>query len=162
MNTLLTRFSHRALVQLRASLSAGLFAFLVTLPSLACAQAQAQAEAQGPETGAYMLQTTLGLGFVLLLLMALLWVMKRTGLNQGFKQSGFYKVVASSSLGPRERIVLVEVGDTWLMLGITQHSINTLHSMPKNSIDLGNKEASAQAFASMLDKFKQIKKPTHE
>ena len=41
-------------------------------------------------------------------------------------------------MGTRERIALVEVGDTWLVLGIAPGQISTLHSMPKGEIPSAN------------------------
>jgi flagellar protein FliO/FliZ len=33
-------------------------------------------------------------------------------------------------VGQRERVVVVEVGATWLVLGVTSNQVNTLHSLP--------------------------------
>lgn len=41
------------------------------------------------------------------------------------------QVVGSLSLGQRERIVVVQVGDEQLVLGVTSSQINTLHLLPK-------------------------------
>jgi flagellar biosynthetic protein FliP len=38
------------------------------------------------------------------------------------------KVVSSSSLGQRERVVVVEIDGTWLVLGVTASQINTAHA----------------------------------
>lgn len=103
-------------------------------------------------------QTVLGLLFVIFLLFGLLWLMKRSGLAGPGQGNGIYKVLHVSSLGAREKIALVEVGDTWLLLGMTQHSINTLHTMPKGSISLNaaNPQA-AEAFARLLEKIRKPK-----
>ncbi|MDX1669540.1 MAG: flagellar biosynthetic protein FliO, partial [Limnobacter sp.] len=67
----------------------------------------------------------------------------------------FYKIIQVSSLGAKEKIALIEVGDTWLVVGMTQHSINTLHSMPKNSLKVASQTGStSEAFSKMLDKLK--------
>lgn len=100
------------------------------------------------------LQATLILLFVLALLIALLWLLKRAGVGTGQRRGGFYKVLATSALGPREKIVLIEVGDTWLVLGMTSSSINTLHSMPAGSITLNNSLSPALDFAKMLERIK--------
>lgn len=105
----------------------------------------------------HLLQTTLGLLFVLGLLLVLAWVLKRAGFTPSQKRGGFYKVLATSALGPREKIVLVEVGNTWLVLGMTSHSINTLHSMPAGSIELDELQNPAVAFAKLLDRVKNPK-----
>ena len=43
------------------------------------------------------------------------------------------KVIGGVALGPRERLVLVEVGDTWLVIGLVPGQIRTLHRLPKGS-----------------------------
>lgn len=102
----------------------------------------------------HLLQTTLGLLFVIGLLLALVWLLKKLGIGNATRRGGFYKVLATSALGPREKIVLVEVGDTWLVLGMTSHSINTLHSMPAGSIELEELQNPTVNFAKMLDRMK--------
>ena len=109
--------------------------------------------ADSPMTG-HLLQTTLGLLFVIGLLLALVWLLKKLGFGNQQRKGGFYKVLATSALGPREKIVLVEVGDTWLILGMTSQSINTLHSMPAGSIELEEFQNPAANFAKMLDRMK--------
>lgn len=112
--------------------------------------------ADSPMTG-HLLQTTLGLLFVIALLMGLVWLLKRMGIGNQQKRGGFYKVLATSALGPREKIVLVEIGDTWLVLGMTSQSINTLHSVPAGSIDLDEIQNPALNFAKMLERVKSGK-----
>ena len=102
----------------------------------------------------HLLQTTLGLLFVLALLMALVWLLKRMGIGNQKRRGGFYKVLATSALGPSEKIVLVEIGDTWLVLGMTSNGINTLHSMPAGSIELDGLQSPAVNFAKMLERMK--------
>ncbi len=88
------------------------------------------------------------------LLLVLAWALKRMGVGHNQRRGGFYKVLAMSALGPREKVALVEVGDTWLVLGMTAHSINTLHSMPAGSIELDNPQNPAASFAKMLERVK--------
>lgn len=126
---------------------------------LVCAQEAAttatatMGTADSPMTG-HLLQTTLGLLFVIGLLFALVWLLKKLGIGNHQRRGGFYKTLATSALGPREKIVLIEVGDTWLILGMTSQSINTLHSMPAGSIELEEFQNPAASFAKMLDRMK--------
>lgn len=108
----------------------------------------------------HLLQTTLGLLFVIGLLFALVWVLKRLGIGAPQRRGGFYRVLATSALGPREKIVLVEIGDTWLVLGMTHNSINTLHSMPAGSIDIDTAQTPAVNFAKLLERVKTGKTST--
>ena len=115
--------------------------------------------AGSPMTG-HLVQTTLGLFFVVGLLLVLVWLLKRLGIGNQKRRGGFYKVLATSALGPREKIVLVEIGDTWLVLGMTSHSINTLHSAPAGSIELDDIQNPALNFAKMLERVKTGKVKT--
>ncbi|MFN4330291.1 MAG: flagellar biosynthetic protein FliO [Limnobacter sp.] len=108
--------------------------------------------AQQASPNDHLVQTTLGLLFVLGLLMALAWVLKRAGLAPQSKRGGFYKVIAMSHLGPREKIALIEVGDTWLVVGMTAHSINTLHTLPAGSLTVEEAANPAATFAKLLNK----------
>ena len=44
---------------------------------------------------------------------------------------GNMRVISGIALGPKERIVLVEVEDNWLVIGIVPGQIRTLHTLPK-------------------------------
>lgn len=80
-----------------------------------------------PDQGAYLVQVLLGLMFVLALVFAAAWLLKRVG--QGtFTGSGHMNIVATLPMGTRERIVLVDVGGQQILLGITATTINTLHA----------------------------------
>ncbi|MCE2680172.1 MAG: flagellar biosynthetic protein FliO [Burkholderiales bacterium] len=93
---------------------------------------------------------------VLGLMLGLAWALKKFGITRTLTGNHFIKTLAVMSLGAREKIALVEVGETWLVLGITPHAINTLHSMPKGSMELPGNLATAQTFASLLER---VKKP---
>ena len=77
-------------------------------------------------------KTALGLALVLLLIWGLATIVKR--FKPGHRLQGqSLRVVASQSVGARERVVVVEVDDTWLVLGVTPGSVNRLHEMPAKS-----------------------------
>ena len=75
------------------------------------------------------------------------------------KHGSFMKTLAVANLGTREKITLVEIGDVWLVLGITPSSINTLHTLPKGSFDLSGNIDTAQAFSKFLER---VKRPQHK
>lgn len=43
------------------------------------------------------------------------------------------KIIGGVALGPRERIVLLEVGNEWLVIGIVPGQIRTLHRLEKGT-----------------------------
>lgn len=57
------------------------------------------------------------------------WLLQRVR-NRGPLQHRLLKVIASTAVGNRERVVVVEVSDTWLVLGVTSGSVTRLHEMP--------------------------------
>ena len=40
-------------------------------------------------------------------------------------------MIGGVALGPKERLVLVEIGETWLVLGVAPGQVNTLHTLAK-------------------------------
>ena len=82
-------------------------------------------------SGSYV-QAGLALLLIVGLLGATAWLARKVSGGKGFGQAGL-KVIGGVALGPRERIVLVEVGDTWLVVGVVPGQIRTLHRMPKGS-----------------------------
>ncbi|WP_242472394.1 flagellar biosynthetic protein FliO [Ectothiorhodospira mobilis] len=75
---------------------------------------------------AYLLQLVLGLGVVIAAILVLGFVLRRTG-GVGGRLSGEFRVLGSVSLGARERMVLVQVGEQQLVLGVAPGQVRTLH-----------------------------------
>lgn len=74
-------------------------------------------------------RTSVGLLVVIGLILVCGALLKRFGPYRKYGDQSL-DVVASQSLGPRERVVVVEIDDTWLVLGVTSNNVNTLHTMP--------------------------------
>ena len=83
----------------------------------------------GPSAG-NLLQTIFALTLVLGVLFALAWFMKRYGPKAG-SGSANLNVVGALNLGGRERIIVVEVGDQWIVVGASPGRINALATMPR-------------------------------
>ncbi|EPF16410.1 Flagellar protein fliO [Cedecea davisae] len=69
-------------------------------------------------------------GIVIFILVAA-WLAKRfgfTGAGVGVKKS--LNISASVSVGPRERVVVIDVEDARLVLGVTATQITHLHTLP--------------------------------
>ncbi|PTQ77848.1 flagellar protein FliO/FliZ [Nitrosomonas oligotropha] len=62
------------------------------------------------------------------------WLLKRFSLIPA-AASGVVKVVAAAGVGQRERVVVVEIDQTWLVLGVAPGRVNTLHTMTKPGSD---------------------------
>ncbi len=76
-------------------------------------------------TGHY-LQMMLGLVFVVALIIGLAWFMRRMG-NFQTTAAGALKILGGVSVGQRERVLLLQAGDTQLLLGVAPGQIRTLH-----------------------------------
>ncbi|WP_332853035.1 flagellar biosynthetic protein FliO [Duganella sp. S19_KUP01_CR8] len=83
--------------------------------------------------GGGLLQTTFALMFVLALLVGLAWFLKRYGpKNLGGGRN--VKLVGALSVGARERILVVEVGEQWIVVGASPGRMNALATMPRQEI----------------------------
>ena len=85
-------------------------------------------------------QVVLSLLLVLAAVVLVAWLLKRINLPQ-HGASGLLKVVSGVAVGQRERIVLVEVNDTWLVVGVAPGQVRTLHSMPKADIPVAGADS---------------------
>ena len=85
--------------------------------------------AQGAAGGG-TLEITLTLLVVVAFLAGLAWLAKRVrgGVSRG--GGARIQVLGAQSVGPKERVVLVRVGDTDILVGVAANSVNTLHVFP--------------------------------
>ena len=90
---------------------------------------QAPPYSPGPSAGS-LVQTIFALTLVLGLLFALAWVMKRYGPKMQGGGAGM-RIVGALNLGGRERIMVVEIGDQWIVVGASPGRVNALATMPK-------------------------------
>lgn len=74
------------------------------------------------------------LGVIILLILTGAWLVKKLGFAP--KKHGKEQIVklrSSCSLGHKERVVVVEVNNECLVLGVTAQNISLLHQYPANS-----------------------------
>jgi len=108
-----------------------LMSFLTTAAS--AAPAVIGSESIDPLSTANLTQWTVGLMFVLLLIIAAAWFTKRfTGF--GSAQAGQLKVLSGVSLGSREKAVLIRAGKQHLLLGVAPGRVVTLHTFEEGEI----------------------------
>ncbi len=131
-----------------------------TVPAAAPATAIATLPAKPPApmatanpSAGNLLQTIFALCVVLGLLGILTWVLKRYGPKQT-SGSANLRLVGALNLGGRERIMVVEVGDQWIVVGASPGRVNALATMPKqnapSTIALESYQPSASSFAEWL------------
>lgn len=110
----------------------GMRRFVIFACVLLCT-AVAQADEAGTATreagkmlhSADLIQSFLALLLVLSIFFSLIWLVRKTG-NLGFIPKNQLSVVAGLSLGMREKLVLVKVGEKQLLLGISAGRIDKL------------------------------------
>ncbi len=114
-------------------------ALLLTLvPALVWAQtAPAPVAPPAPNLGGSLLQMFLGLGVVLAFLVGGLWLLKQLTQRRG-ENSRLMRVVAGTAVGTRERVVIVEVGSTWLVLGVAPGRVSALAEIPRQPLPPGS------------------------
>jgi flagellar protein FliO/FliZ len=100
----------------------------------------------GPSAG-NLLQTIFALSLVLALLGAMVWFMKRFG-PQAAAGAAQMRTIGALSLGGRERVVVIEVGDQWIVVGASPGRINALATMPKQEVAPGGPAVLANGPAS--------------
>lgn len=107
-------------------------ALAVLSPYGACAQ-QANSPSvvvAAPLSMGGAVQVLLSLLIVLAAIAGSVWLLKRFSVGRQAAR-GVVRVVGGVALGPRERLVLVEIGETWLLLGVAPGQVNALHTLPK-------------------------------
>lgn len=87
------------------------------------------AEVPGPGIAQFG-QTLLALLFVIALIVAAALLMRRFSLLP-MAAGGRLRVVSGVMVGAKERVVIVEVESTWLVVGVTGENVNLLHTLPR-------------------------------
>lgn len=84
------------------------------------------ASAMRPDLGTQLVQVLGGLGVVLAMVMVLAWLAKRVTHSRMSGTHGL-RLLGGLSVGAKERIILVQAGDTQLLIGVAPGSLQTLH-----------------------------------
>ena len=77
-------------------------------------------------------QVSTALAGIIVLIIVAMWLFRRFGFARGSLKGTTTQlnVKASCSLGTKERVVVVEIEQEWLVLGVTPSQINLLHKLP--------------------------------
>lgn len=128
------------------------FRHLLLISALITSQSALAADDPGVPSSAF-LQAFIGLVVIIALLILTVYLGRKIWGGKGFGQGGL-KILGGIALSPRERVVLIEAGDTWLVIGVVPGQIRTLHRMPKGEITntLPNNPAFAQWLAHFADR----------
>lgn len=91
----------------------------------------AMAQSATPTATTGFFQIFLALAFIIFIMIFGAWILKRIGPLSSNNQINM-KVIGGINLSPREKIMVIEVGNQWLVLGVTANQINNLSTLNKN------------------------------
>ncbi len=104
---------------------------------------------------AQLLNILTALTFVLLLIFGLAFLLRRYAPSMA-RNTAQLRVLASLPLGGKERVMLIKVGEEYLVLGVSPGRVQTLHHLEKSALlqpDLAvdaEPENAAAGFAGIL------------
>jgi flagellar protein FliO/FliZ len=97
--------------------------YILTLPISVMA-----AEASTPSATASILKMIVGLAVVLGVMALFAWGAKRFLPNTGH-HAGVVKVIGGTSVGTRERVVVLEIADRWIVVGVANGQVSALANL---------------------------------
>ena len=124
---------------------------LLALPLSALAAEPVAQVAAAPAVGSVsgqLTQLVLGLLLVIGLIFVLAWLMRRVQ-RVGPGNGQVIEVIGSRALGTRDRLVLVQVGNEQVLLGLSAGRITPLHTL-KEPVHLADGEPATPEFAQRL------------
>ncbi|AHL76189.1 flagellar assembly protein FliO [Stutzerimonas stutzeri] len=125
-----------------------ILAFLSLLLALPVMAAEPTASMSNTGMGAQMTKMLLGLLLVIGLIFLLAWLLRRMQqINP--RNNHAIKLISSHALGPRERLVLVQVGSEQVLLGLSAGRITPLHVL-EEPVHLPDAEPANPEFAQRL------------
>ena len=119
------------------------------MPCALAADDTRQVAAVEPMSMSSIVSVVLGMVVILLLIFVMAWAVKKMHLTPQSRHQ-LINILSAVSVGQRERIALVQVGEEQFVVGIAPGRIQTLHSM-QQAVDVGDTEKSANSpFAEKL------------
>lgn len=121
-------------------------------PQLAMAQEAVSPSLQAPIGSGDILSVGVSLVVVVAAIMLCGWLYSR---SQGLRirGGGIISILATQPLGPKERILLIEVADKQLIVGMTSTQVSTLHVFDEPVV---RQEPGAEERANFSDRLKNI------
>jgi len=119
-------------------------------------------EINTPVSTSSILQTIIGLVVVLAVIALSAYLLRRFGSLPGMN-NGVIKVIATVSMGPRERIILLQAGEQQILVGISPGRMQTLCELNKpvevSEADLNIAESFQNKLFSAIKGQSAVKKP---
>jgi len=138
-----------------------IFYIICLIPKMAFSETLAKkgvdlAAAESPMNIAYVAQILVSFLLVIGFIFLMAWLMRRSG-RFGHGAGQVIKIVSSMSLGMREKILVIEVGGSNIVVGVAPGQIRTLHVLDSDAdltkkADLSN-HVENRGFKQLIDKF---------
>ncbi|BBP63953.1 hypothetical protein PHLH5_14940 [Pseudomonas sp. Cab53] len=109
----------------------------------------AATSASGSGVAGQLAQLVIGLLLVLGLIFFLAWLLRRVQQAGPAGKGQVIDIVSTRALGPRDRLVLVQVGNEQILLGLSPGSITALHVL-KEPVQVPSTEQATPEFAQRL------------
>ncbi len=86
----------------------------------------------------------------LVFISGIIWLLKKSGLSNNFHGNAVAKIIGGVNVGTRELVMIIEIADQWIVIGVTPGRINTLATMPKQEYPTNATPAAAPNFSAWL------------
>ena len=141
-------------LSLSLTLARRFYSLIAVIPAALAAGAVQAAEQQPaaalPSTTGSIFTMLLGLIAVLALMVGIAWLFKRSGLAPSTNGNAVAKIIGGVSVGTRERVMVIEVADQWIVVGVAPGRVNTLATMPRQEHVAASSPTASTHFASWL------------
>mgnify|MGYP003630650024 CR=1 FL=1 len=102
-----------------------------------------------PSQASNLMQVLFGLIAVLALMAVAAWLLRRFNVSKGLGGTNI-RIIGGVSVGNRERVVVVEVADQWIVVGVASGSVTALTTMPRQEASISEAPAPTKNFSSWL------------
>lgn len=101
-------------------------------------------------SGSILTEVSAVLIFIILLILFCAWIIRRLGLVPQKKGTSALNISASINVGQRERVVIVDVDDARLVLGVTTQTITHLHTLPPKEQEANSPPPATRDFQQLV------------
>ncbi|WP_018410126.1 flagellar biosynthetic protein FliO [Methyloversatilis thermotolerans] len=132
-----------------------LVSILLCAPLRAAEDAATAAPAATTSGAGAVIQMLGALAVVLAVLFAALWLLRRLSGGKFAGGGAPIRTVGGIAVGSRERIVLLEIGEHWLVVGVAPGSVNGIATLPRGELPAAAQGASPPDFAALLARLRK-------
>jgi len=112
-------------------------------------RASEMSSASAMDVSGSMLKVTIGLLFVVFAIFGSAWFLRRFG-NVSTVSSQSLRIIGGLNIGSREKVLLLQVGEQQVLVGVTSSSIQTLHVL-ENPVSVAGVDTTGESFSTKLN-----------